>query len=73
MAKKVAFDSSTARKFLSGNELQMVEAIAEAAKTTLITGSGAGNDFLGWINLPVDYDKEEFSRIKKAADRKSVV
>ena len=69
MAKKVAFDSSTARKFLSGNELQMVEAIAEAAKTTLITGSGAGNDFLGWIDLPVDYDKEEFSRIKKAAEK----
>ena len=44
MAKKVAFDSSTAKKFLSGKELEMVEAIAEAAKTTLVTGSGAGNE-----------------------------
>lgn len=30
---------------------------------------GAGNDFLGWIDLPVDYDKEEFARIRKAADK----
>ena len=69
MAKKVAFDSSTARKFLSGNELQMVEAIAEAAKTTLITGSGAGNDFLGWLDLPVEYDKKELTDILTAGKR----
>jgi glucose-6-phosphate isomerase len=31
--------------------------------------TGAGNDFLGWIDLPVNYDKEEFSRIKKAAEK----
>lgn len=31
--------------------------------------TGAGNDFLGWIDLPVDYDKEEFARIKEAAKR----
>ena len=37
------------------------------AKETLVSKSGAGNDFLGWIDLPVDYDKEEFDRIKKAA------
>mgnify|MGYP000643597444 FL=1 len=41
--------------------------IAENAKKVLVERTGAGNDFLGWIDLPVDYDKEEFDRIKKAA------
>ena len=37
------------------------------AKETLVSKTGAGNDFLGWIDLPVAYDKEQFARIKKAA------
>ncbi len=40
-----------------------------AAYDTLFSGSGAGNDFLGWLNLPEDYDKEEFARIQKAAKK----
>lgn len=44
-----------------------MKGIAEAAKEVLVSKSGAGNDFLGWIDLPVDYDKEEFARIQKAA------
>ena len=43
--------------------------IALAAKEKLISRNGEGNDFLGWIDLPVDYDKEEFARIKKAAKK----
>ncbi len=43
--------------------------IAEDAKKVLLEKTGAGNDFLGWIDLPVDYDKEEFERIKKAAKK----
>jgi glucose-6-phosphate isomerase len=39
------------------------------AAATLENRSGEGSDFLGWIDLPVDYDKEEFARIKKAADK----
>ena len=39
------------------------------AKEVLVGKNGAGNDFLGWIDLPVDYDKEEFARIKKAAEK----
>ena len=39
------------------------------AKDVLVNRTGAGNDFLGWIDLPVDYDKEEFARIKKAAEK----
>ena len=39
------------------------------ATKTLLNGTGEGNDFIGWVNLPVDYDKEEFDRIKKAAEK----
>lgn len=38
-------------------------------KKQLLDRNGAGNDFLGWLDLPVDYDKEEFTRIKKAAEK----
>ena len=40
-----------------------------AAQDTLVNGTGAGNDFLGWLNLPVDYDRDEFARIKQAAKK----
>lgn len=43
--------------------------LAMAAKELLLSRKGAGNDFLGWIDLPVDYDKEEFVRIQKAAEK----
>ena len=43
--------------------------LTEQAKDVLVSKNGAGNDFLGWIDLPVDYDKEEFSRIEKAAEK----
>lgn len=40
-----------------------------AAQDTLVNGTGTGNDFLGWLNLPVDYDRDEFARIKQAAKK----
>lgn len=40
-----------------------------AAQDTLVNGTGSGNDFLGWLNLPVDYDRDEFARIKQAAKK----
>ena len=43
--------------------------LAMDAKELLLSRKGAGNDFLGWIDLPVDYDKEEFVRIQKAAEK----
>ena len=64
---KVTFDYSAAKNFINDAELDMMERIAEDAKKTLVEKTGAGNDFLGWIDLPVDYDKEEFARIQKAA------
>lgn len=58
-----------ADKFVAPHELEAVKAQVSAAHNTLVTKSGLGNDFLGWVDLPVDYDKEEFARIKAAAER----
>ena len=67
MGSKVTFDYSKADAFISAHEMESMKKITEAAKAELLGREGAGNDFLGWIDLPVDYDKEEFARIKKAA------
>ena len=66
---KVTFDYSKASKFISDDEVVAMKKIAEDAKEVLVNKSGAGNDFLGWIGLPVDYDKDEFARIKAAAKK----
>ena len=42
---------------------------ADAALETLLKGDGAGNDYIGWVNLPYEYDREEFARIKACAER----
>ena len=63
----VSFDYSAAKKFIREDELKYMKKTAEAAKEELLSKSGAGSDFLGWIDLPVDYDKDEFARIQKAA------
>lgn len=67
MGSKVTFDYSKADAFISAHEMESMKKITEAAKAELLGREGAGNDFLGWIDLPVDYDKEEFARIQKAA------
>ena len=64
---KVTLDYSKTAKFIRPDEVKAFSRIAEAAKDVLVSRTGEGNDFLGWIDLPVDYDKEEFARIKKAA------
>ncbi len=64
---KVTFDYSKAASFIRDNEIESMKKLALDAKEVLVGKTGAGNDFLGWIDLPVDYDKEEFGRIKKAA------
>ena len=67
--EKVTFDYSRAASFISEEEVKNMSRIAESAKELLLSREGAGNDFLGWIDLPVDYDKEEFARIKAAAKK----
>ena len=69
MGTKVAFDYSKAAGFIREHEMQSFEQIACAAKEVLVSRSGQGNDYLGWIDLPVNYDREEFARIKKAAEK----
>ncbi len=69
MEKKVTFDYSKAAKFISADEVTSMERIVEQSKEVLVSRNGAGNDFLGWIDLPVDYDKEEFARIQEAAKK----
>ncbi len=64
---KVTFDYSKAAPFIKEHEVESMKKLALDAKELLVSKKGAGNDFLGWIDLPVDYDKEEFDRIKKAA------
>lgn len=64
---KITFDYSKAASFVKENEVVSMKKLALDAKEVLVNKTGAGNDFLGWIDLPVDYDKEEFTRIKKAA------
>ena len=66
---RVTFDYSKAKTFISEHEIVSMKKIAENAKAELLGREGAGNDFLGWIDLPVDYDKEEFARIKEAAKK----
>lgn len=53
--------------YINPHEYDGVAPLAKAAHKLLMDKSGAGNDFLGWVSLPYDYDKEEFERIKKAA------
>ncbi len=67
MSTKVTFDYAKAAPFISGHEVEYMKKLALDAREVLVSKGGAGNDFLGWIDLPVDYDKEEFARIKKAA------
>ncbi len=66
---KVTYDLKKAAPFIKDDELVLMKKLVLDAKETLLSRNGAGNDFLGWIDLPVDYDKEEFDRILKAAEK----
>ena len=66
---RVRFDYSKTAGFISEEEVEIMSRIAGNAKDLLLSRTGAGNDFLGWIDLPVNYDKEEFARIQAAAEK----
>lgn len=55
--------------FISDSEIGKISHLTEAAHSLVRSGKGAGSDYLGWLNLPVNYDKEEFARIKTAAEK----
>ena len=55
------------KSFIKDGELEAISAEVKAAHKCLLSGNGEGNDFLGWVDLPFNYDKEEYARIKAAA------
>ena len=55
--------------FITDDEIEAMRSAASEAHTKLVNGTGEGNDFLGWVRLPENYDKEEFARIKIAAEK----
>lgn len=63
----ISFDSSSLKTFVHDNELGELQAMVNAADDQLRHGTGAGADYIDWLHLPTDYDKEEFARIQKAA------
>ena len=65
----VKLNSNYVNEFVSEAEIKAIQPEVEAAAKTLENKTGAGNDFLGWYDLPTNYDKEEFARIKAAAER----
>ena len=67
--KKLKLDLSKTVPFLNDHEVSYMEESVKIAHNKLHNKSGAGSDFLGWIDLPTNYDKNEFERIKKAAEK----
>ncbi len=65
----INFNQSFAADFIRENDIKGLISQVNAAHEAVNNKSGLGNDFLGWVTLPEDYDKEEFARIKKAADK----
>ena len=55
--------------FVEPREMDYMSALVNAANEVLLSRTGAGSDFLGWLDLPVNYDREEFARIQKAAKK----
>lgn len=66
---KVSLDSSALKRFVGKHELAQMQTMVNAVDKDLRNGTGAGNDFTGWLHLPTQYDKDEFARIKKAAKK----
>ena len=63
----VSFNGKHLAKFIRPEEYEAIYPQVELAHNQLESKTGAGHDFLGWLDLPVTYDKEEFARIKEAA------
>ncbi|WP_152394957.1 glucose-6-phosphate isomerase [Paenibacillus guangzhouensis] len=69
MSRKIQFDYSKAAAFVGQHEVDYFAEPIRLAHEQLHNKSGVGSDFLGWIDLPFNYDKEEFARIKKSAEQ----
>ncbi|MBU3099278.1 MULTISPECIES: glucose-6-phosphate isomerase [Clostridium] len=69
MEKVLSLDLSKTVPYLNEHEISYLQPMVSTAHKMLTEKTGAGSDFLGWIDLPVNYDKAEFARIKKAAEK----
>ena len=69
MEKRITFDDYGAKGFMNDHEMQYIKEATLAAKENLISRKGQGRDFHGWLDLPINYDKEEFRRIKEASKK----
>jgi glucose-6-phosphate isomerase len=69
MSKGISLDLSKVAPYLAMTEIDYMEDMVKSAHDKLHNGTGAGNDFLGWIDLPVNYDQDEFARIKESAEK----
>ncbi|OIJ17421.1 glucose-6-phosphate isomerase [Anaerobacillus alkalilacustris] len=69
MSEKLQFDYSKALDFIQEHEVTYLQDAITTAHTALHNKTGAGNDYLGWIDLPENYDRQEFARIKKSAEK----
>lgn len=66
----IKFDySKVLDKFVAPHEVEYMQSQVTAADELIRKGTGAGSDFLGWLDLPENYDREEFGRILKAAEQ----
>lgn len=67
--QKIKFDYSKALDFINEHEVAYFESHVKSAHKMLHEKTGAGNDYVGWVELPINYDREEFLRIKAAAEK----
>lgn len=67
--QKLGFDYSNALSFVKETEIAYLSEFIRSAHEMLHKKTGAGNDFLGWVDLPKSYDKAEFARMKAAAEK----
>ena len=65
----IHFNGNYLKGFMADHELGALAGAVKTAHETLHSGTGLGNDFLGWVELPTNYDKEEFARIQQAAEK----
>ncbi|MFB7139234.1 glucose-6-phosphate isomerase [Gottfriedia sp. NPDC056225] len=69
MTSHIKFDYSKAKMFFQDHEIAYLRDAVKLFHHTIHEKTGAGSDYLGWVELPNDYDKEEFSRIQKSAEK----
>ncbi|MBS9776439.1 MAG: glucose-6-phosphate isomerase [Fusobacterium sp.] len=67
--RKISLDYSKISNFISEKEIEEIKSEVMEAARKLEEKTGEGNDFLGWLDLPINYDKEEFERIKECAEK----